>query len=420
MMKFAVLALLPMQIFSNFVLAAANAKYDYEIKNIQGGVFMRSAWELEWRPVVVGTNLVEGTLIHVELSSSLMIEGGTRNIEGLKTEAVRVTVKGPIVFRLSPSAIREIQLNSFFFERLPSLSDREISSEITKNSEVKPWLRAWQWLTAIAPKDKLQNVMQQLSEKNSSNQSVDLAVRAKRIKLLAPLNNTFVMAERFPYSIKVLWVKTPLKDVQYEVRLWPSGSPRGAAITLTKLNYYYVTVEREGDYFIQISALDAPWHSDAIQIHVAPSKNMAVSPKDDFPEMSHLVHTKAIHALLPPDEFELFFEYTPRRILFSWEMDKLGASKIDGFEVVVYDRKDHEMTRVATRESFAEIVFTKPGQYRWRVHGLSYVGMEHQKIVRWITPEKTLKLRTTSSLDDVLSEVVKARGDQITYVDFPL
>jgi hypothetical protein len=389
--------------------------HSYRVKTVKGSVLMRAPWELEWQPVQAGQNLIEGTLINIEGPSTIMVEGRTKNLQGLRTEAVRVGLQGPLVMRLEPGAIREIALNAFFFERLPSAPDGVVPPPAGTVAEDNPWGRAWQWFTAMVPRDSLQQVMNDLSKTRTVAQVVDVAVRARRIKLFAPLNNALVIAERLPVSVKIMWEKTPLKDVDYEVRLWRAGIPRGAPLTLTKLSYYTANIPTEGDYFIQISALNAPWHSDAVEVHIVSSQKRMAKPKEDTSDLAS-EEPASLEPKLPPNGMEVMPRSLPVTLAFTWDLDKEEANRLDGFELVLYDRKDHVMERITTKTFTAQATFRQPGDYRWRVEGVNYVGIEHSSIIRWTTPEQELGIRLHEDLDNILAKVVKTHTDHLLYL----
>ncbi len=366
----------------------------YRILSTVGRVTAWEPFSTNWVEVTAGMELWESTLVQIHKGGTFSFElASSEALRGIQGEAIQVKLGTPIVVRLNEDITRQLDLGSYFIPNLPN--SRSKLDDAAKNPIYQSITEAWQRFAAIAVSQglPLEGLMPDLASSESA-----LALRAKRMTLLTPANGSTVLVEKVPATVRVMWEEVTDPDVTYEVRLWRLDEPRPGPLALTQIDHHFITVPREGPYFVQVTTADGKYQSEPAQIFVSLPIAGRINKEVSVAGLASL----PIPLLLPPDGFIYQTKTFPAPIAFEWDLNIEGETEpVFNFTVTDVNKKPLVQTKVNGRRFVAR--FARPGKFKWNVTA----------VIPPVEGEKTEKTITSVNYDFEIRGVAAPERDPI-------
>lgn len=331
----------------------------YRILSTVGRVTAWEPWATVWTDVNVGDELWESTLVQIHRGGTFSFELASKEaLKGLQGEAIQVKLGTPIVVRLNEDITRQIDLSSYFVPNLPKDTIKPEGSKLPLFDSIQ---EAWKRVAAVAAvRDlKMDSLMPSLNNSESA-----LALRAKHMTLITPTNGQNVLVDKVPSEIRVGWEPVPEANTTYEVRLWRVEDMRPGPLALTQIDHHFVTVNREGPYFVQVTTSDGKYQSDPHQIFVSLPIAGRIKKKTTLAGLASI----PIPLLLPPDGFVYHAKSFPIQLTYEWDLSIEEDTEFDPtfiFKVTDLAGKKLMETKVEGRRFVGK--FAKPGKFKWSV-----------------------------------------------------
>jgi len=380
----------------------------YRIISTVGRVTAWEPFSTAWVDVGPGSVLWESTLVQVHRGGTFSFELESKEaLKGIQGEAIQVKLGTPIVVRLNEDITRQIDLGSYFIPNLPKSGK---GGEDAQNPIYQSITEAWQRFAAIAAVRGLpvDGLLPDLNNKESS-----LALRAKHMELISPASGATVLVQKVPTELRVSWETVPDENTTYEVRLWKLDEPRPGPIALTQIDHHYITVPREGPFFVQVTTADGKYQSDPHQIFVS----LPIAGRIEKQTVVGGLASLPIPLELPPNGFVYQTKTFPTAITFEWDLNIEGETE-PNFKFTVTDTAGKPLveTPVAGRRFVAR--FARPGKFKWSVSAVipPTEGEKKEKTISSAT--HTFEIRGPSAPDvDPIAEALFANKSQVVYLE---
>ncbi len=380
----------------------------YRIISTVGRVTAWEPFSTSWSDVKAGDELWESTLVQIHRGGTFSFELATKEaLRGIQGDAIQVKLGTPIAVRLNEDIMRQIELGSYFIPNLPKSAARP---EEAKNPVYQTISEAWNRLAAIAAVRglPLEGMLPDLNNQESS-----LALRAKHMNLITPASGATVLVPKVPTDVLVSWDTVADENTTYELRMWRLDEPRPGPIALTQIDHHYLTVPREGPYFIQVATADGKYQSDPHQIFVS----LPIAGRIEKDTMVSGLASLPIPLELPPNGFVYQAGTFPASITFEWDLN-IDDEVQPTFKFTVTDMAGKPLveTNVPGRSFVAR--FGRPGKFKWNVSAVipAMLGEKREKVITSVNYTFEIKGVSATNVDPI-AEALFANKSQVVYLE---
>ena len=248
--------------------------------------------------------------------SSMDIDFPKRTPRGWKTAKLSMVVTVPISFRLSEDIIRNVESKEQYLQKLPDIDAPK------EPQEQSLFEYAWDKFFVFAQQDE-ENKEKISKLFKKAQDSVKVAVKAKKIKLLSPAKGQLIYPINYPKSIEIYWKKPSKYKLNYEIFLWKhdKNKPELANAT-TSQNFYTLSANEAGSYFVQVVSDDGDYASEAHIIHLS-------DPGFDQTLTEKTLANNKIDLTFPKHKTMIVGGKTKSTVTFSWaRKSKDNSSKL--------------------------------------------------------------------------------------------
>ena len=373
----------------------------YPVTRVAGRVLAWTPQATGWSLVQPESQLMETSLIQVRDGASLTLglpdAPGIRRMEGNQVE---VTLDKPIVVRLSDDILRHVAVSTFF---IPDLPEGGTSGEAALPG-VQKLSDAWDKIAAMLAKAGVNPDWVMEAQRRQAGAS--LSVKAKRIEVIMPADNTTLFTEKLPLEIRTAWHLIPGKDPLYAVRVWRKDDPRPAPLAVTRQAFHHILFKAEGLHYVQISTPDDKFQSGIQRVFVVLPVNERMASQRPAYVLANLKLD------LPPPAFAYYVKAFPTTIHFSWE-NPTRLAPGQKFFLTITDTRGRILARNGTSQQSMALKFAKPGRYQWSVQAIITDDVQNKKLRPSETRTFSLALANTG---DPLAQLVTG-GSAIIYLE---
>ncbi len=305
--------------------ASASGDRGYVVKDVSGLVLAWLPFHSHWFYVGPETTLPEGTLLQ-------LMKGG--EITFSREGSSQLTLRESQIIRMQESSFKKFQISPNFSPQATKIweeSPLELAQRILKSA----------WKRIVAGKTQFEE---------SSKKELPEVPNAD-IEILAPARDSTYFADSLPFNIPVFW-RGGADQAEYEIHLRKPGEEKLTIVERTKELFCNLKWEESGEFHIQVATRDGKHRSKFQRVYLA----LSVSAKRSL--ASGEAAKKPV-LTLPPENFTYLISQFPVDIVFQWE----GNNEQELFLTSTWNKT----RKVEVRGSIAQVLFTEPGEYSWRV-----------------------------------------------------
>ena len=242
----------------------------FVVGSCEGQVITRAPLGVSWRQTQKGKFIPDFDLVQVAKNGQVElfraeINPETNVITRISGDNTGVKIDTPAIIRTGPKLLRHIELSKYFVEEMPKISERLLDQN-------PDWFldEAWKRVAAIfSGRATINNESSQGKNDKSTAQSTG---GLGKISLLSPASGAYLERDRFPTDINVAWTtdpKTSNADTKYKIYLWPIGESRKDPVAYTSGDSYRLSVDKAGEYMVQVEREDGTAVSTPRKIYIA-------------------------------------------------------------------------------------------------------------------------------------------------------
>ncbi len=373
---------------------------DIIIREVRGNVLMWPIWSDKWYKMEEGKLIPEFTLVQVCDNSSLSFSIlGSEKFLGLGGSELTYTVNVPTVFRITPNTPRKIKLDSYFIEKFPDVTSANPDIKESFTTFEEAWKRiSVNLVLKFVPIFFIRNALKK--EKSDMN----VALRAKKIKIYYPHNDSIILSDSLPKFVKISWKAIPVPLAQYSISVWKADEKKPSPQHFTNQTYNVIKFEEEGDYFFQVSSSDGVYQSSVNKIGVfLPMAGRKIPPSPDS-------LAKKIELVFPYNNFKYFTKSFPVTINFVWDKD---YNRIYSF--VLLDEGKKVLFEKKTTSSEINLKFDKYGSYKWYVKACDSKFSEDENCMENYSELRNFDIELYDSFDFFKAAILSGGKHGIIY-----
>jgi hypothetical protein len=371
-------------------------RYTYfKVDKINGKAFARAPFALEWEEVEQGSALIFGTNLKIEKSTKIELSYSFNNQGSWKAVQTYLSFNTDASVILNQNLLRRIKLRKYFFSFLRQ--DKGGAAPEAKVEEVD-FKKAWDRVASFFKPEK-DSVY---SDNLQSDNSIQVALRNKKITVHYPEDGLTKYALSFPASLPVVWVHPTEKTMSYKLYFWRHNTDYSEPYAITTNDNYSIQVTEPGSYFFQVSSVNGRFASKPHIVHFIPQ----------MPEIS--LDNKEIVASLalvfPLRNYALFGDQQGASIDFVASISSLTDIKELTLQI---QSSNEEKTKVYQLPLQLKIVTTQQlavNSYTWWLEGKKEVevighGGDPEKKIEVIISEKR-RLEVLPVVDSLASQKI--------------
>lgn len=382
MIRVSLIALLA---FCNYVEGRSKTSLNFEVKQVEGAVYVWEPWSDRWDRLSEGRTLVPGTLLQVTRGGRAHVS--IPSFAGPTRQAGNSIVKftAPSIVRLEEGFLRKIHLSSYFVPMLktPPVKDEDEKEGVGLKPMVHTLDEAYQRFVAVLAKFDVKALMNQpprviTAEKSGETEWVS---KLRPIRIYHPQDKSIIVADRLPTSVKVMWRPVAADAPEYDVYLWPAEEARKKPVATTSFDFYTLDVKAEGRYYIQIATRDGNFQSAAHALHIAlPLTLTSTTPPLPKPGEDPSSGILRPNLSFPVKRFAHVVSNLPATVTFQWEspQDKGVGEARD--TIVILDSLGRERMRKVTRSGTLPLAFAQAEEFQWYIERKASLGTETKTV----------------------------------------
>ena len=237
----------------------------FEVIAITGTAEVRSIFSENWRTVTKGDFVKLSSLLKVSPLSSITISYKGENLDNLpaayKTD---FTFNSPIMIRLDEK-LMAARLSSLYYSEDAALAKGSQAVEIEKSVYAQLFEYVYEFLPSkfdlVSDADYTRNRLGIHDAPKS---------RQKKIHLILPRDDVERFAVEFPYRFRVMWKAYQSNASRSGVFIWPAEDKRPSKpVILTSSQAVFVSINRPGDYLLQVMSEDQAYASKVAPVHIS-------------------------------------------------------------------------------------------------------------------------------------------------------
>ncbi len=355
----------------------------FKFVKVEGLIQYQLPLSAEWRTARLGRSIPDGSILMVPPNATVSVSADdSLGREGLDTKVTKITIKSPMIVRLSRSAFRKVTLEKGMISALPNALTLNAIDKFKKINE--SFSDAWKkeamgMLAKDWVSDELLKLLSDASKETKKEEPVSVSGSTGRIKIETPTNNQVALASEIPAEIPLRWQREGLVGkgdiTNYNIYFWKDGEQKipYAQVIGNKLT---VKVTSTGAYNAQVQTIDGSYKSKVKKVKVF-DKNSELAGGKETNAVAELdipgrVLSQRIKVRSPGRNLVWYSKSAWPVILFEWERPETCARDVKYRFIVENASGKLVFSKNLNDEDF----FWAPppefaGVYRWRVDGIS-------------------------------------------------
>jgi hypothetical protein len=331
----------------------------FSVRQVEGGAWAFNVKTATWVKLRRGARIPGGVLIQVAPAAAVSFKSAPRR----GAPEVELTVKKPMIFRLSPAAMRRLTVDEFMLSTAPTPAAAAASDAAPQSPSSLFENLGEAWSRTAATLYRFTGLPDRAPPPPVPFDAAAVAVQARPLRLTFPNDGATLVTENMPMRVRIAWDLPPRQPDPYDVYLWKTDALKGEPIGRTAGDHYSVQLSGAGDYFVQVATPGGAWQSKPHKVHLLPF--LRDRDREDLAR-SGRERDAGVSLRFPPPAFALVTDTFPQDVDFRWRAAaKSAAGRL--FELVVVDAAGRVVaTRTATTEA-AAIPLPAPGNYTWFV-----------------------------------------------------
>lgn len=394
----------------------------FRFVKIDGLIQYQLPLSAEWKKARLGTYIPDGSILMVPPNAVVSVSANdSLGREGLDTKSTKITIKSPMIVRLSRSAFRKVNLEKGMISALPNALTLKAIDKFKKinDSFSDAWKKeamgmiAKDWIS-----DELLKLLSDASKETKKDEPVSVSGGTGKIKIETPPNNQVAMASELPAEIPLRWQRQGLvgkiDTTNYNIYFWKDGEQKlpYAQVIGNKLT---VKVSKVGTYNAQVQSIDGSYKSKVKKIKIFDKDTELIGGKATSSvaelEIPGTVLSQRIKVRSPGRNLVWYSKSNWPLILFEWDRPDTCTKDVRYRFVVENVSGKIVFSQNLNDEDFywaPPVDFS--GVYRWRVEGVSCISPSGEKVTELTsTPPRRVSL-VRSDLNQLLDNSV-AEGD---------
>lgn len=376
----------------------------------------------EWKSARLGTYIPDGSILMVPPNATVSVSANdSLGREGIDTKTTKITIKSPMIVRLSRSAFRKVNLEKGMISALPNALTLKAIDKFKKinDSFSDAWKKeAMGMLAKDWVSDELLKLLSDASKETKKDEPVSVSGVTGKIKIETPPNNQVAMASQLPAEIPLRWQRQGLvgkaDTTNYNIYFWKDGEQKlpYAQVIGNKLT---VKITKVGNYNVQVQSIDGAYKSKVKKVKIFDKDSELVGGKATSSvaelEIPGTIRSQRIKVRSPGRNLVWYSKSNWPVILFEWDRPETCVNDVKYRFVVENVSGKVVFSQNLNDEDFYWSPPTEfSGVYRWRVDGVSCTSPSGEKVTDLTsTPPRRISL-VRSDLNQLLDKSI-AEGE---------
>jgi hypothetical protein len=333
------------------------------VTEVTGNIKALSPLAVRWKIIRAGSVVPNGSLVVMDDGSSLKYDFFIRKASGWFGKQAYINIAKATNFRIHTQELRKIRLGEYYLPMIPA-KEPDPPQTTPEMMGIKAVLaHIWNRVATFVANDPGgRGFAEKLAKKVDIDSSMGL--RARKIKMLAPIHGAGVYAFDVPQAVKVIWQPPENTKIEkFKLYVWRTNvaKPTNNYKVVTG-NRHTVFLDEDGSYYFQIKSIANDYVSAPHIAHFFTNKNPSGKVKRNLTEEDTELHLTAISPKIA-DSFVVKSEKA--KVTFKWEQspDLLDSDQY----VVLTDRKTNTKREFNARGKSALTLQVPPGDFFWQV-----------------------------------------------------
>ena len=364
----------------------------FRFVRVDGQIQYQLPLSAEWKTARLGRSVPDGSILMVPENAVVSIAANdSLGREGPDNKATKITIKSPMIVRLSRSAFRKVSLEKGMVEALPSALTLKAIEKFKKinDSFSDAWKKeAFGMLAKDWVSDELLKLLADASKETKKEEPVSVSGRTGKIKIETPTDNQLALATQIPAELPLRWQREGLQgkvdDTNYDVLLWKDGNQK-ESYAQTVGNKFTVKLNSIGNYNVQVQSVDGAYKSKVKKIKVIDKDAKILAGKETNSvadmEIPGTVLSQRIKVRSPGRNLVWYAKGAWPVILFEWDRPETCTRDVKYRFIVENSSGKNAFSQNLEDEEF---YWTPPqdfvGSYRWRIDGISCTSRDGRKV----------------------------------------
>lgn len=409
---FICLSVVPIALSEDFRGAAVHGfeplSVQFRFVKVEGLIQYQLPLSAEWKKARLGRYIPDGSILMVPENAVVSVAANdTLGRQGVDSKITKITIKSPMIIRLSRSAFRKVNLEKGMISALPNMLTLKAIEKFKKinDSFSDAWKKeAMSMLGKDWVSEELLKLLSDASKETKKEDPVSVTGATGKIKIETPTDNQLAVASQIPAEFPIRWVREGMQGkvdmTNYDVYLWKDGDQKLPYAQVIG-NKYTIKVTSFGSYNVQVQSIDGAYKSKVRKIKVLEKNSEIVAGKEtngvaDI-EVPGKVLSQRIKVRSPGRNLVWYGKGAWPTILFEWDRPETCAQDVK-YQFVV---ENNSGKKVFSKNIEDEEFYWMPpedfaGAYRWRIDGISCISPKGEKVKEMTgTPPRRLTFLRT-------------------------